>query len=203
MAFKYARTGPPFNFLGTLTESQKEAFEKWVAEHKPNFDPISKFHRVRAHQLRKASGILEEFYKSKDPRGLKATMEKAPWQPDQTGHWVQTQRDDHLPANTMAVIKDRFQEQLALDDEAVFRMNYVRHRFEVHEDLAQDNLEAPGVVEARLADLNRYFSEPHFQGALVRDKSDTFKGEPRFRVHPLDPPTAWERQTSEQMLLES
>lgn len=197
MAFKYARSGPPFNFLGTLTESQKEAFEKWVAEHKPNFDPISKFHRVRAHQLRKASGILEEFYKSKDPRGLKATMEKAPWQPAPGGHFVQTQRDDILPANTMAVIKDRFQEQLALDDEAIFRMNYVRQRFEVHEDLAQDNLEAPGVVEAKLADLNRYFADPHYQGALVRDKSDLFKGEPRARVHPLDAPVPWEQQTPE------
>ena len=194
MAATYAKDTAPFNFLGTLTESQKLAFETWVAKHKANFTPISEFHRIRAHQLRKTSGLLEEFYKSKDPlaRGLTPTFRKDAWNPG--GEYFQnTARDDQGPANAMFEIKDRFEPQLALDDEANFRMNLLRVRFESQEDLAQDTAEGVALVEAKLKELTQCFADPHYRGACVR-ASDTYKEEPRFRVHPLDPPTAWEKR---------
>jgi hypothetical protein len=202
MTTTYERIGPPFNFMGRFTDKQKASLEKWIGEKKPNFPEITKFHRIRAHQLRKASGVLEQFFKADDPlkRNMKATFEKDEWKPPEEGYFVPTTRDDHLPADAMAIIKDRFQEQMALDHEAVFRMNFIRTRFEWREDAAQETEEGAKTVDEKLADLTRYFADPHYQGVLV-NTGDTFKGEPRFRTHPLDKPTAWERANVEFQVL--
>lgn len=205
MGFKYARTGPPFNFLGTITESQKEALEKWVGKHKADFPDLTKFHQIRAHQLRKASGMLETFYKSKDPwsRGLEPSFEKDPWQPGPDGHFFPTQRDDQGPANAVFELRDRFQYPMAFDEEGQFRMNFLRTRFEFQEDLAQEMAEAADYVVQKLADLNRYFADPHYRASCIRDKSDLFEGEPRFRAHPWDQPTKAEQQAATGVLPKS
>lgn len=198
MPFTYAKPGPPFNFTGNLSETQKEALAAWLDVHKKDCPDISKFHQIRAQQLRKTAGLLETFYQSHEPHGRKLapTFQKDPWQPPADGHFLPTQRDDHGPSVAVSVIKDRLQYPMALDDEAVFRMNYVRTRIEFQEDLAQEAQDAPAEVEARMKDLDRFFADPHYRGVCVRDKTDLFKGEPRFRVHPLDHPTPHEKQTA-------
>ena len=150
MGFKYAKPGPPFNFLGTITESQKEALEKWVGKHKADFPDLTKFHQIRAHQLRKTSGMLETFYKSKDPwgRGLEPSFEKDPWQPGPDGHFFPTQRDDQGPANAVFDLRDRFQYPMAFDEEGQFRMNFLRTRFEFQEDVAQEMAEADKALKS-------------------------------------------------------
>lgn len=205
MGFTYAKPGPPFNFLGTITESQKEALEAWVGKHRADFTDISKFHQIRAHQLRKSSGMLETFYKAKDPaaRGLKPTFDKEPWQPKEGGHFFPTQRDDQGPANAVYDIKDRFQYPMAADEEGVFRMNFIRTRFEFQEDVAQEMAEGADFVTQKLADLNRFFADPHYRAACIKDKSDLFEGEPRFRAHPWDKPTAYEQRAANGTLSDS
>ena len=194
-----ALPGPPFNFLGCFSETQRDVFEAWTRARKANFPEIEVFYRTRAHQLRKTAGLLEAFYTAK-PAHLRTSFNKGEWKPHEAGHFLPTTRDDRLPADAMAVIKDRFQDQLAADDEAVFRMNLLRVRLEAYEDLAQEAHDAPSVVEAKLQAVRRYFSDPQYQGALVHDKSDLYEGEPRYRVHPLDPPTAWERLNAGQQV---
>ena len=202
MAFTYAKPGPPFNFLGTITESQKEALESWVNTHKADFQAISVFHRIRAQQLRKSSGLLEAYY-AKDPRNLKPTFIKEPWQPKEGGHFFPTQRDDQGPANAVYDLKDRMQYPMAADEEAVFRMNFIRTRFEFQEDLAQEAAEGEDYVTQKLADLNRFFADPHYRASCIRDKTDLYEGEPRFRAHPWDKPTAYEQRAANGTLSES
>lgn len=195
----YVHQGPPFNFLGHFSETQLKAFEAWTTANGSKFSEIEVFYRARAQQLRKTAGLLEVFYAAK-ATPLRPSFVKGEWRPDAAGHFLPTTRDDRLPADAMAVIKDRFQDQLAADDEAVFRMNLLRVRFESYEDLAQEAHDAPAVVSAKLKDVKRYFADPQYSGALVRDKSDLYQGEPRYRVHPLDPPTAWERLNAGQQV---
>lgn len=195
----YTRTGPPFNFLGRFSESQRDAFEAWVASHKGTLPGVESFYRVRAHQLRKTAGLLEAFHAAQ-PAQLEPTFAKGEWKPAEGGHFLPTSRDDRLPADAMAVIKDRFQDQLAADDAAVFRMNLLRVRIESSEDLAQEAHDADALVTKKLQELRRYFADPHYQGVLVHDQSDLYEGEPRYRVHPLDPPTAWERSNAGQQV---
>ena len=192
--------GPPFHFQGTLTETQKGSLEKWIDGRKKNFEPITTFHQVRAHQLRKSAGLLEEFYKAK---GIAPSFSKEPWQPDVKGHFLPTVRDDYGPSVAVAAIKDRMQDQMAVDDDAQFRMNYIRTHIELHEDMAQEASEGSSHVDQHLADLNSCFGDPNYRGACVKDLTDTYEGGPRFRAHPLDPPTAWERQTAGQELSKS
>lgn len=189
----YARTTSPFNFLGTLTESQRDALQAWVNSRLKDSEDIAMFHRVRAHQLRKSAGLLEEFYR-RDSRGLVPTFQKDPWQPGNGGHFAPNPAFDSPPADAVATIKGTVEDQLASDDEAVFRMNFVRTRIEAHEDMAQEALDAPGVVKDSVQKLTGFFNDPAYEGACIRDKADTFDGEPRYRQHPLDPPTAWERK---------
>ena len=187
----YAKAGPPFNFLGHLSESQAEVFEAWANTRASEFPAKQTYYQVAAVQLRKTAGLLEAIYQA---RSLTPTFEKPEWRPVEGGHIVPAARDDRHPSDAMSEVKGRLLDPLALDDEAVFRMNLLRVRVEAMEDKAQEMLEAPELVKARLAELKGYFADPHYQtGALVRDKSDLYEGEPKFRVHPLDPPTKWER----------
>lgn len=194
----YAHDGPPFKFSGTLTESQKGGLEKWVEDKQKHFEPISVFHQVRAHQLRKAAGLLEAFHAK---QGLGPSLNKDPWQPGADGHFLTTPRDDQGPGNAVGAIKDRMQSIMALADTAQFRMNFLRARLEAHEDMAQEAVEGAAYVSQKLQDLNRFFADPHYRAVCIRE-SDTYEGEPRFRVHPLDPPTAWEKRMARQELLD-
>lgn len=200
MSYKYALPGPPFNFLGNFSETQRDNFKSWVNARTANFLAIKLHHQIRAQQLRKTAGILEKFYaeapKYNDQK-LTTTFLKPAWQPGANGHFSYVYRNDHLPMVAVSKIKDLFREQLQRDDEGVFFMNHVRNLIEGHEDAAQfasdvqsdknvDNL------QTLLQRIDSYFGQPDYEAALVKDKTDLYKGQPRFRVHQLDEPTIWE-----------
>lgn len=192
--FQYAYPGPPFNFLGTFTASQKDAFEAWVRTHVSNFPDILLFYRIRAEQLRKTAGLLEEFYLHDDPDKLAPTFQKASWQPGAQGHWVPAPRNDHVPMVYVSQIKGYMQPQFEHDDDAVFFMNHLRTVIERNEDEAQRSSEAQDAIDAALARIESLFSQPQYQSVLVDDvnPSNMYKGEPFFRVNALDGPTTWE-----------
>ena len=201
----YARTTPPFHFQGTMMEAQKDALVAWANARLPFFAPISTFRRIQAHQLRKAAGVLEAFHAA---QGLAPTFRKAPWEPSPNGHFLPTTKDDKAPSTAVGNVKDRFLEQLAQHDRAVFRMNFLRTQIEVFEDLAQEAAEAVPYIAMQFTNLQTCFNDPHYSGVLVKT-NDTFPpaGDasqlapmPRYRVHPLDPPTYWERSNAGQSI---
>jgi len=192
MATSYANVGPPFNFLGNFSESQKNALSDWVTERTANFPAIQLHHQVRAQQLRKTAGLLEHYYATANIESLTPTFQKEPWQPGPYGHFAYGYRIDHTPAQVMVEVKKNFRYQMERQDEAVFHMNHLRNQIEVQEDKAQYSYEGPGTVRALMAQIETLFSLPEFQAALVHDISSTYKGQPYFRVNQLDPPTQWE-----------
>lgn len=191
---KYSKVGPPFDFLGHLSESQKEEFYKWLNKRKDNFKEIEKWWRIRAHQLRKTAGVLEKWYKEKNDESLKTRWEKAVWEPGKHGHLLYVNRDDRLPSICVSEIKEPYKEQLQRDDEGMFQMGHLRTMIEKAEDQAQRAKEAPATVSELMAKLDRYFSQPEYQAVLVKDKSDLYEGQPRFRVSQMDEPTIWEKE---------
>jgi hypothetical protein len=197
MAYKYAKVGPPFNFLGHFSASQKNAFKDWVTARTDNFKAIQFHHQMRAQQLRKTAGVLEAYYKTKNDQTLSPTFEKAAWQPGEQGHFNYAPENDHLPMVTMGKIKARFKEQLQRDEEAVFHMNHLRYIIEKHEDAAQftkdfTDSNAKDNLNQLLADIENQFAQPEYQAVLVDDVKNLYKGEPYFRVHTADKPTRWE-----------
>ena len=201
MASQYTLVGPPFNFLGTFTESQWAAFKAWITDAKEDLPDTQLHHRIRAQQLRKTQGLLEKFYATVNDEVLGPTFQKQAWQPDPQGHFLYPKRDDHVPAMAVGKIKERFATRLQRQDEAIFHMNHLRAQIERQEDLAQYAAEAPDTVTALLAKVDALFDLPEYQTALVKDQSDQYQGEPRFRVHPLDAPTAWERAVHNRVAL--
>jgi len=73
-------------------------------------------------------------------------------------------------------------------------MGHLRTMIEKAEDQAQRAKEAPATVSELMAKLDRYFSQPEYQAVLVKDKSDLYEGQPRFRVSQMDEPTIWEKE---------
>jgi hypothetical protein len=193
---KYAYAGPPFNFLGNFTETQKGKLNSWVNSRLGNANDIQKHHQIRAQQLRKTAGILEEYYSSKHIENLAPTFSKDSWKPGTDGHFDYVLRDDHIPMVKVSELKRYFKEQLNLQDDAVFMMNHVRNIIEKHEDSAQVASETSDTVAILLKDIDNLFSQPQYQATLVQDISDTYKGQSRFRAHPLDEPTAWEKDVA-------
>ena len=188
-----------------MTEEQKGAFQDWATRRLAEAPDVADFHRVRAHQLRKAAGLLEKFYKA---AGLAPSFVKAPWEPDPKGHFPASTRNDRLPSVTVGAVKERLKAPLTYVTNAVFRMNYLRVQIEAHEDLAQEAHEAKKFVEAKFTALETLFNDANYSSVLVR-KADVFPpaGDPsgvapmpRYRVHPLDPPTHWERWNAGQPL---
>jgi hypothetical protein len=190
----YAKAGPPFNFLGHQTETQRDTFFGWLDARKNNFVPIKEWYQIRAHQLRKSAGILEEYYHSHSDQPLQPSFVKDSWEPGPDGHFAYMNRDDQLPTALMIDIKTQVIPQLQRDDEGQFWMNWLRTLIEKHEDWAQRNSEAPAKLTDWRSQLTNMFSAPEYQAVLVRDKTDRYKDESRFRVHPLDPPTQWEKE---------
>jgi hypothetical protein len=197
--YKYAQAGPPFNFLGNFSETQRDNFKKWIDARKANFPAIALHHRMRAQQLRKTAGILEAFYANPqlNDQVLTTTFVKPAWQPGANGHFNYAYREDHLPMITVSKIKVLFKEQLQRDEEGVFFMNHVRNIIESHEDNAQFANDAQSVnntdnLKALLASIDTYFGQAIYEATLVKDQTDKYKGQPRFRVHQLDEPTIWE-----------
>lgn len=194
MAYKYAQTGPPFNFLGNLSETQRDAFAGWVNDQTDSLTDTQTFHQIRAQQLRKTAGLLEMFH-SKAEVPLAPSFIKETWKPDAPGHFAYANRNDHLPAMTVLKIKEYFRSSLCHQDDAVYSMNHLRSMIEKHEDIAQYSNDAVSHVPALLTQLDTYFGKDEYSASLVHDQSDQFQGEPRYRVNPLDSPSIWEIST--------
>jgi hypothetical protein len=200
--YVYGYSGPPFNFLGNMSFSQQQAFNAWVRAREKNFAAIQQHYQIRAEQLRKTAGVLEQFYSTLNDESLSPTFKKAPWQPGPQGHFNYVFRDDQLPMVAMSQIKDYMREQFLRQDESVFAMNHIRNLIEKTEDKAEKAFLAMNptqfsndTVENLITRVNSYFSQPEYQAVLVNDQTDVYpknSSQPRFRVHQLDAPTQWE-----------
>jgi hypothetical protein len=199
----YALLGPPFRFQGTMLDTQKAALETWETAARPNFPAIAAFRRIQAQQLRKAAGVLEAFYAAQPHPGAAtapaSTFQKPVWQVSPNGHFLPTQRDDHLPMVLVGRVTDRYQEQLGRLEAATFRMNYLRTQIESLEDEAQYATDAPAYVKAQLAMLDPLFNDPHYAGVLISTKA-LFQGQPLYRASPFEEPRPWERQNAGELL---
>lgn len=210
--YQYAYTGPPFNWLGHVSQTQWTAFQSWYnngvpptpapADFTTASDPDSwmamqQHYQIKAQQLRKTSGALEQFYATLNDEKLSPTFNKAAWQPPQTGYFQYVHRDDHLPMVAMGQVKVYLKERLQRQDDAVFYMNYLRNVIEKAEDKAEyANDGASGVADG-IAKINGYFALPTYAPVLVNDTSDVYPAgstSPRYRVHELDDPTPWEME---------
>ena len=193
MAYNYALPGPPFNFLGHFSNTQKLAFEEWVNARTGYFSDIQTFYQVRAEQMRKTAGLLEKFYATENDQMMVPTFQKEAWQAGPQGHFGYPFRNDLLPAITMGKIKESLRPQLQRDDEGMFFMNHLRTLIERAEDDAQFASTASANVKQWLSDIDGMFSKKEYQAVLVQDTTDTYLGEQRYRTHQLNPPTAWEQ----------
>lgn len=215
--WKYAHAGPPFNWLGNFSLSQWRAMQAWIGLRKDDLESISMFHRIRAEQLRKTAGILEEYYSAVYPgepaayaQKLAPTFQKPAWKPGPYGHFSFSYGDDQIPMVMVGRIKTRMKEMLQRDEDAVYYMNQVRCLIEKHEDWAQyahdfvqpsssaDTVN-PETLQTLLAKVNSYFSQPEYQTVLVDDinQGNWYKGQPFGRVNQADTPTQWEARTGE------
>lgn len=204
----YAYSGPPFNWLGHVSESQWNSFQSWYNNGVPNSgvmfttasDPDSwtatqRHYQIRAQQLRKTAGALEQFYATINDEKLAATFSKAAWEPPSAGYFQYVHRDDHLPMIAMGRIKALLRERLQRQDDAVFHMNHIRNIIEKTEDKAEFAQDGPSKVADLIAKINGYFALPQYSAVLVRDQSDVYPSgskTPRYRVHELDSPTTFE-----------
>jgi hypothetical protein len=193
MAFTYARVGPPFSFQGTFTRSQWNAFKAWIEARSANFATTQQFHQMRAQQLRKAAGLLERFYSYEATEPLAPTFTKTAWTASPDGHFPSPPRHDHDPGVMVGELRAAFQPAMELQEEAVFHMNHLRAQIEREEDMAQYASEALAKVSDLVSRIEGLFGQPEYQATLVDDLNDLFDGEPRYRVHPLDTPTPFEK----------
>jgi hypothetical protein len=199
--YVYGYAGPPFNFLGHMSLTQFQTFTAWVRAREKNFSAIQQHYQIRAEQLRKTAGVLEQYYSTLNDETLAPTFKKEPWKPGPQGHFNYSYRDDQLPMVAMYQIKDYMKEQLQRQDDSVFQMNHLRNIIEKTEDKAEKSYQAMtatqfsnDTVESIITRINGYFSLPEYEAVLVNDQTDLYpdKGGPRFRVNQLDIPTQWE-----------
>src|SRR5208283_2519239 len=135
--YVYGYTGPPFNFLGHFSKTQQNAFNAWVRAREKSFPAIQQHFQIRAEQLRKTAGVLEQFYSTLNDETLAPTFKKTVWKPGSQGAFDYPYRDDQLPMIAMSQIKDYMKEQFQRQDESVFAMNYLRNIIEKTEDKAE------------------------------------------------------------------
>jgi hypothetical protein len=192
MAYKYALTGPPFTFQGHFSESQRDAFKSWVDLAVTDQPSYVEYHRIQAYRLRKSAGLLEKFYATQNSDVLAPTFQKESWQPGMYGHWAYNYREDLAPSIAIGQIKHHFRYALQRQEDGVFHMNHLRNQIERQEDLAQHATDAPTQVSKLMSKIDALFGKPEYEAVLVKDITDSYKGQPRFRVSPLDEPTQWE-----------
>jgi hypothetical protein len=192
MAQVYAYPGPPFNFLGTFNETQKNTFKTWLNARLNKFSDVQTFYQIRATNLRKTAGVLDQWYQTSNDEVLTPTFNKVEWQPGPEGHFVPLLRNDHIPMVTVSQIKQYYKEQLNRQDESVFHMNQLRNLIEKAEDKAQYANDAETMVPTLITQIESLFTQPQYQAVLVKDQTEQYKGEPFFRVNLLDKPTQWE-----------
>ncbi len=209
----YAYAGPPFHWLGNFSMSQWKAFKTWANQRVGDVKDISTLHRIKAEQLRKTAGVLEQYYSSVYPQEqgsygekLAPTFQKTVWKPNEHGHFDYLPGDDQLPMVMVGKAKGQMKDMLQRHEDAVYFMNQVRCLIEKHEDwaqyasdFAQGSSGVPGnpvTLADILAKVDGYFTRPEYQHVLVDDISNLYKGQPYYRVHPADPPTQWELEQS-------
>lgn len=188
----YSHLGPPFDFLGHMSESQKGEFYKWLDSHSGGVRDVGIWWMIRAQQLRKTAGCLEKFYAEQNDTKMTPRWSKAPWSPGPKGHFPYTFQEDLPSSEVVSQIKELFREQLQRDDEGQFQMNNVRTMIEKAEDKATFSLEGKSQLKSLKEALDRMFDLPENEAILVKDKTATFEGKPKFRVNPMDEPTPWE-----------
>jgi len=152
-------------------------------------------YQIRAQQLRKTAGALEQYYQTLNDDTLAPTFAKAAWQPPQTGYFQYAHRDDQLPMVVMGQIKTYLKERLQRQDDSVFHMNHARNIIEKVEDKAQYQFDAKTQVPNLISQINGYFALPQYAPVLVKDQTDVYPAgstTPRYRVHELDNPTTFE-----------
>lgn len=196
--YKYAYPGPPFNWLGHFSKTQWDTFQSWYGGNPAgNWQGIELHHRIRAQQLRKTAGALEEFYITVNDDKMSPTFAKAAWQPPQSGYFPYIRRDDQLPMAAMSQIKAFLKDELQRQDDAMFQMNHLRNLIEKTEDKAQGAVDAPTGVPELIGKINGYFALKNYAAVLVNDQSDVYPAgttQPRYRVAELDPPTQFEQE---------
>jgi lysozyme len=154
-------------------------------------------YQIRAQQLRKTAGVLEQYHQTVNSDPVTATFAKAAWAPSPAGHFQYVYRDDHLPMVAMGKIKEYLKDRLQRQDEAVFHINHVRNIIEKVEDSAQQQAEADAEITSLIAEIDNYFTLPNYSAVLVKDQTDVYppgSTTPRYRVSQLDAPTPWELQ---------
>ena len=119
-------------------------------------------YQIRAQQMRKTAGALEQYYQTVNDDQLAPSFAKAAWQPPTTGYFQYAHRDDHLPAVTVGQIKTYLKERLQRQDEAVFHMNHARNIIEKIEDRAQYQADAKTQVPKLISQINDYFALPRY-----------------------------------------
>ena len=208
--YKYALPGPPFNFLGNFSQTQFGNLQSWVNARTSKLPAIQTHYQIRAQQLRKMAGALEQFTATVNDVGLTPKLpgtafQKEAWQPGPMGQFNYAYRDDHLPMITVQALKSYMKPQFQRDDELWFFMNHIRTQIEKLEDAAQyanDAINSTSTntstanIKQLLSYIAAYFSQNRYQAVLVNDQSDTYgqgaAAGPRFRVHQMDAPTQWE-----------
>jgi hypothetical protein len=199
----YGYAGPPFNFLGHMSQSQFNAFQKYVNSHTGDFPAIQLHYQIRAAQLRKTAGVLGQFYSTVNDEQLAPTFNKLTWKPAPEGWFGYVNRNDQLPMAAMWRVKHFMRERLQRQDEGVFAMNHVRNVIEKTEDKAQGANEATTGISSLFSKINSYFNQPEYEAVLVKDTTDVYPAgttQPRFRVAQLDAPTQWEREQAAHQL---
>jgi hypothetical protein len=195
-----------------MSQTQFSTFQNWynngvlpspppptytTASDPDSWTSVKQHYQIRAQQLRKTAGALEQFYATVNDEKLSPTFNKNAWQPPQTGYFQYVHRDDHLPMIAMGQVKAYLKERLQRQDDAVFQMNHLRNLIEKTEDKAENALDAPSAIADLISKINGYFALPQYSAVLVKDQSDVYptgSTTPRYRVHELDPPTTFEQE---------
>lgn len=173
-----------FDFLGTLTESQKRALVSWVRSQYSNDDSIQDFHKVRAAKLRRTSGLLNAYYKQ---FGIESTFTKDIYKEPIGGQPLLEDKDDRWPAKIVSDLKENFLPELKRYDEAQFQLNNVCVQIERAEDDAHFRSLSHDESENLIQRLENLFSDDRYNEVLIRD-ADIAK----YRTNSLQPKTAYE-----------
>jgi len=164
---KISKVGPPFNFMGHMTQPQRDSFYAWMSARSGNFTNITTFYQIRAQQLRKAAGLLENYYANVSSSKQTPSFQKVTWQPQNQLHTPYTLPSDQIPAEYVSRMKAVYKEQLQVDEEAVFWMNWLRNNIEKQEDKAQIAHEANDTVKTYQGELNTCFNDPAYERVLI------------------------------------
>lgn len=205
MAYKYALPGPPFNFLGHFSQTQLGNLQTWVNARTGKLPAVQQHYQIRAQQLRKMAGALEQFAATVNDQKLITAFVKEAWQPGKDGQFNYAYRDDHIPMVNVSALKAYLQPMFQRDDELWFFINHIRTQIEKMEDAAQYANDAVNSTSKNITNSNvkqlmsniaALFANPQYQAVLVNDQSDQYgagdAAGPRFRVHQFDSPTQWE-----------